>query len=60
MDRKLKLSESGRVRLIANEALAEADEMTHPHTKRMMVALAASFNRLADHAEKREAQVSDK
>jgi hypothetical protein len=48
------LSDVSRLRMLAAEALAAATQMTDANCKRSMVGLAASYERLADHAESRE------
>lgn len=48
------LSDVTRLRMLAAEALAAATQMTDANCKRSMVGLAASYERLADHAEGRE------
>ena len=47
-------TEVERLRLLAVNALAEAAQMTDMQCKRVMIGLAASYQRLADHAEARE------
>jgi hypothetical protein len=42
-----------RLRLLAIDALAEAAQMTDTQCKHVMIGLAASYQRLADHAEAR-------
>jgi hypothetical protein len=44
--------EHNRWRLLAIEALAIAKTMTHPHSKAMMVNIAAGYERLAEQAQK--------
>ena len=48
------LNDTTRLRLHAAEALAIGSGMTDPECKRDKKELAASYERLADHAEKRE------
>lgn len=47
------INDATRLRLLAAEALAIGSGMTDPACKRDMVELAVSYERLADHAEKR-------
>jgi hypothetical protein len=47
------LAETRRFRLLAAEALAVADQMNDPACRRLMICVAASYERLADHAEQR-------
>jgi hypothetical protein len=47
-------SDAKRFRALAVEALSMAAEMSDPDCRRMMTALAASYERLADYAEGRE------
>jgi hypothetical protein len=48
-------NDARRLRLLADEALAISAGMTDAACRQMMLALAASYRRLADHAEEREA-----
>jgi hypothetical protein len=52
-------SETALLRLLAAEALATSAQMTDGDCKQTMVRLAASYERLADYAEKREAASSE-
>jgi hypothetical protein len=52
---RMTISEAVRLRALAAEALTIGATMTEPNCKRMMIKLAASYERLAEHAEKREA-----
>jgi hypothetical protein len=49
------LNDAARLRLLAAEVLTIGTGMTDPECKRDMMELAASYERLADHAEKRAA-----
>ncbi len=48
-------SEVERLRSLAFEALAAASEMKDPVCQRIMIEVAASYARLAEHIEEREA-----
>lgn len=47
------LAEMRRFRLLAAEVLAVADQMSDPACRRLMICVAASYERLAGHAEQR-------
>src|SRR5262245_18887821 len=47
------LAEVRHFRLLAAETLAAADQMTDPSCRRLMICVAASYERLADYAEQR-------
>jgi hypothetical protein len=52
----MRLRNATRLRLLAAEALAISANMTDAECRRIMTEVAAGYERLADHAEQREAE----
>jgi hypothetical protein len=59
MAQSAELPTARQLRMLAVEVLAIADQMNDPHFKRIMIAIAASYERLAEHAAKREAEAPE-
>jgi hypothetical protein len=51
---------SHEYRALAAEMLAAADATTHPQSRHVMLEIAGGYQRLAEFAEKREAEASKK